>query len=393
MNYEDIPFILNVGTFEQPAPRGLRQFAELLQLAYKLLEHPLFFKDTLGRVDPFKRAMVSAEAFRNFNRTVVERTISQAVQFSEIKVDGQYLTLCSQGTERALEDLRESWMIANDLAAHFDEAPTDGAAYMHAVCIRLLGKFDAQLRYLLTTTQQLITLVLQGSVISQAKKLPGEQEQYKFLVRWQGDLKQKEDQFPEESFQALMKTIDIELEVLERSAGPAPALTAEMLAMVKSFLKEREAQVSGNDLLACLLQEDYAGFQDKLKAVVMRMFSYHDVSNDVPEKVYHMFLLGLFINYNQHYEVRSNLEAGLGRFDLLMVPHDRTRKGLIFEVKRSASDKPASLKKQAYEALEQINDKQYATELKTKGAAGLTGFGVAFYGKVLFIDHEATLFG
>src|ERR1700748_2246659 len=103
IDYKEIPVILNVGTFENPAPRGLRQFAEILNLAYRIFDHPLFEEGgDFDRIDPFRAAMDIPEMYKNFNRTVVERTIYQANYFSEIRVGNTILTVSGQGIELAI---------------------------------------------------------------------------------------------------------------------------------------------------------------------------------------------------------------------------------------------------------------------------------------------------
>jgi hypothetical protein len=386
MKYSEIPPILTVGTFENPVPRGLKQFAEILHLMYKIFEHPLFLKNCkMGIIDPFRSDMESPEILKQFNRTVVERTIFQATQFSNIKVDDQYLTLSGQGIELAISDFREYWKAANLVLLKSEEEQQVELVNIHYLKITVAGAFEAHLKFILSSTQELITNVLKGSVVDQLKNKTDEQ-QYKFLIRWKADLMQKEDQFSEKSFRDLMNTINIELEVLEKCNYNLTAST-EIINIVNSFLNERDAQISNHHLLQSLIAGDYDAFQNSLKELVMQLFSCHDITKDVPEKVYHSFLLGVFNSFSSHFELHSNKEAGLGRFDLLLIPHNRKHKGFIFEVKKSNISDLISMKKQANEALQQIREKSYYIELKSKGVTNSVSFAVVFHGKFLFIEY------
>jgi hypothetical protein len=61
--------------------------------------------------------------------------------------------------------------------------------------------------------------------------------------------------------------------------------------------------------------------------------SYFDLSKNTPEQVFHVFLLGLLIGFSNHYEVTSNKEAGLGRYDVLLSPKDPKNKAIFIEFK------------------------------------------------------------
>lgn len=51
------------------------------------------------------------------------------------------------------------------------------------------------------------------------------------------------------------------------------------------------------------------------------------------EKLYHGFILGLLVQLEGRYEVRSNRESGLGRADVLVRPKQPGRPGVVLELK------------------------------------------------------------
>jgi hypothetical protein len=366
----------------------LRQFAEILNLAYLIFDHPLFEEGgDSERIDPFRAAMDLPEMYKNFNRTVVERTIYQANYFSEIKVDNTILTLSGTGIELAIAGLRDNWQAANQILLQPAEERRSHGASIHHFKVVASGVFDAQLKFLLTTTQELLTHVIKGHISDQVKKQETSGAKYNYLIKWRADLLKQEEQFSESSFKAILRLIDIELEAHEKLDKPI-GVSTELNALVSNFLRGQKAQISNDKLLKQLIGEQYTEFQGSLKALVMQIFSYHDISGNEPEKVYHSFLLGAFNSFSGMFDLKSNKEAGLGRFDILLIPRNVNTRGIIFEVKKSQTENATAMKKQACEALEQIRNNQYATELKQRGISNWVSFAAVFFGKILTMDHE-----
>ena len=78
-----------------------------------------------------------------------------------------------------------------------------------------------------------------------------------------------------------------------------------------------------NDRLEMMLQaldeNEMNIFQRLLNDFVVNTLSYYDTNGREPEKVYQAFLLGMLVS-NGAYEVSSNRESGLGRYDILLRP-------------------------------------------------------------------------
>ena len=68
---------------------------------------------------------------------------------------------------------------------------------------------------------------------------------------------------------------------------------------------------------------------------------------------------GWFERY--YYYIYSNRESGIGRFDVIFIPYDKQKKGMLLEFKNKLR-KWSCLKDKAKEALKQIRDKQYTEE-------------------------------
>src|SRR5690606_16459219 len=84
------------------------------------------------------------------------------------------------------------------------------------------------------------------------------------------------------------------------------------------------------------------------------------------------------------YVIKSNRESGDGRYDIALIPKDKTAglQGFLFEIKSvEAEDDIANLKKHAEAALAQIDKLNYNQELKAQNISKITKIGMAFSGK------------
>lgn len=143
-----------------------------------------------------------------------------------------------------------------------------------------------------------------------------------------------------------------------------------------------------NDRLEIMLQALYENnmniFQRVLNDFVVNTLSYYDTSGRDPEKVYQAFLLGMLASSGA-YEVSSNRESGLGRYDILMRPRDIRKRGIIMELKVCESDFGDTPESVLASALQQIEDKQYAATLHAAGVTDILKMAITFDGKRVWV--------
>ena len=77
----------------------------------------------------------------------------------------------------------------------------------------------------------------------------------------------------------------------------------------------------------------------------------------------------------------SGLNTDEGRYDLQMEPKDYKLPGIIIELKAEKNGSKESLTKLSQTALQQINDRKYDTEMRSRGIHTIYKYGVAFSGK------------
>ncbi len=156
--------------------------------------------------------------------------------------------------------------------------------------------------------------------------------------------------------------------------------------IIKSWFSESIYNDKYELLKKSLISNDLKTFEKILKEFVLKTFSYFVPTGSESEKVYHAFVLGLLISLNDQYEVKSNRESGYGRYDVMIIPREPQGKtGYLFEFKKVEPEEGEDLEKCAAVALEQIQEKQYATELKERGVSQILEIGVAFEGKKVLL--------
>jgi hypothetical protein len=105
------------------------------------------------------------------------------------------------------------------------------------------------------------------------------------------------------------------------------------------------------------------------------------------ESFYHGMMLGLCAVLSNQYRIKSNSESGYGRFDISLIPDKHSNPGFIFEFKHAKTNNQ-DLGALADEALTQIDEKKYDTEMKTLGVANIIKIGIAFRGKKAVVKQS-----
>ena len=135
-------------------------------------------------------------------------------------------------------------------------------------------------------------------------------------------------------------------------------------------------------MLRALQEGNDTVFGELLAELVKGTLSYHDTAGPAPERVYHAFVLGLLAHLSDFYEISSNRETGLGRCDIQMRPRKGGREGILIELKTGSGD----LTEHAKDALGQIRQRDYATELRQAGIPRIRALGIAFDGKRIALE-------
>lgn len=155
--------------------------------------------------------------------------------------------------------------------------------------------------------------------------------------------------------------------------------------IIKKWFSENISTVKYNAMLNALTSGDVKTFEYILKEFVVNSISYFDVSGKEPEKVYHAFVLGLLISLSDDYYVKSNKESGYGRYDVMLIPKNINKLGVIIEFKKISEFSNETLEEASIAALTQIRDRAYRAELNERGVNNILELAIVFKGKELIV--------
>lgn len=140
-----------------------------------------------------------------------------------------------------------------------------------------------------------------------------------------------------------------------------------------------------------LLDGDMPGLNDTLNSLMRTCLSSFDAGKNpsvrMTENFYHGLVLGLLAEDGE-YIVTSNRESGWGRYDVIMIPGNLPERAVIMEFKvYDQLDDEEGLEDTARNALRQIEEKRYETDLYSRGipAENILRYGFAFRGKECLI--------
>lgn len=140
---------------------------------------------------------------------------------------------------------------------------------------------------------------------------------------------------------------------------------------VLQWFKEKTVANSREELFNALITEDIETIEDTICDWLDETISFHDEQ----ENYYHGFLTGLLSGF-KGYTLKSNRESGDGRPDLMLLERRRHKLAVIIEIK--ATKEFTKLEHWSNEALKQIEDNRYETELINDGYQNIIKYGIAF---------------
>ena len=138
-------------------------------------------------------------------------------------------------------------------------------------------------------------------------------------------------------------------------------------------------------LMEALTENRIDEYEERLQEILLTSVSYNDTKKG-NEAFYHGLIMGMGLYLEGEYITKSNIESGLGRYDFVIEPKNKTKRAFIMEFK--ATDSVENLEEISKEALRQIEDKKYDVSLKQNGVKDITYLGIAFCGKQIKISYK-----
>ena len=140
-----------------------------------------------------------------------------------------------------------------------------------------------------------------------------------------------------------------------------------------------------SDLMEALIENRIEDYEENLQEILLTSVSYNDTKKG-NEAFYHGLIMGMGLYLEGEYITKSNIESGLGRYDFLIEPKNKSKRAFIMEFK--STDSIEKLEEISKEALKQIEDKKYDISLKQNGIKEITYIGIAFCGKQIRISYR-----
>ncbi|NDB81893.1 MAG: hypothetical protein EB127_04000 [Alphaproteobacteria bacterium] len=156
--------------------------------------------------------------------------------------------------------------------------------------------------------------------------------------------------------------------------------------MIEQWFSDTVSLESYTSLTESLSKGNTELFRKRLSEYLVESGSYFDFNSNTPEAIFHVFVLGLVVGLRKNYVISSNKEAGYGRFDVMLLPKNKDKQGILLEFKTAETIEELPAK--AQEALDQIKDKEYFHIFKQHEITKVLAIGLAFCGKRLEMRPE-----
>ena len=139
------------------------------------------------------------------------------------------------------------------------------------------------------------------------------------------------------------------------------------------------------DLMEALTENRIEDYEETLQDILLKSVSYNDTKKG-NEAFYHGFILGMSLYLEGEYIVKSNIESGLGRYDVSIESKNKDKRGYILEFK--AIDNVDKLEEISKEALKQVEKGKYSSTLKQTDTKEILYLGIAFCGKQIKVSYK-----
>ena len=139
-------------------------------------------------------------------------------------------------------------------------------------------------------------------------------------------------------------------------------------------------------LMESLIGNKIEDYEENLQEILLTSVSYNDTKKG-NEAFYHGLIMGMGLYLEGEYITKSNIESGLGRYDFVIEPKNKSKRAYIMEFK--STDSVEKLEEVSKEALKQIESKKYDVSLKQNGIKEITYIGIAFCGKQIKMSYKS----
>jgi hypothetical protein len=134
---------------------------------------------------------LDAEHYRRFNRTIIERTITQASYFSQIDLEHGVLTMISKGIEHFIAHVHSFLVVANKIVQSKDEELSEHGVNILRFRLTGAGEITAAIKYFMAVCNDLIALTQKHFIQGHVAKIEKDEDKIKYLLRSKATLLQQ----------------------------------------------------------------------------------------------------------------------------------------------------------------------------------------------------------
>lgn len=87
-----------------------------------------------------------------------------------------------------------------------------------------------------------------------------------------------------------------------------------------------------------LINNEIPEFEIGFKQIIGDTFSYYDTAKN-NKYIYHLYILDLLAIIGDDYIIKSNKESGDERYDIMLIPHDKSKNEVVIEIKQIEKQK------------------------------------------------------
>lgn len=156
---------------------------------------------------------------------------------------------------------------------------------------------------------------------------------------------------------------------------------------ILASLNDTKIQSSALVIQNAIIKQNTVLLKEELQKFLMQSVSVYDTGS---ESFFQGLMIGIYATMNNLYNVQSNKESGIGRFDIQMYPLNskNNKTGILIELKVLTNPKSQdneTIRQELIElsktALCQIDSKHYHQNLIDLGMTTILKYGIAFYKK------------
>ena len=185
-------------------------------------------------------------------------------------------------------------------------------------------------------------------------------------------------------FTGYLKAESIRFDVDERYATltiPNIEVKSIYKNQIRNWFRDEIKAKDLSNLHEALVGGDAEKLQEEIEPLLMNTISYMDNA----ESFYQGFLLGILANV-KGYHIKSNREAGNGRYDIAVRSNNIKKRPVVIELK--VAKKFREMEAAAETALQQIIDRQYPIAFAEDGYQEVICYGIGFFRKQLRVTME-----